>query len=111
MQARLTGSDSMAYPLPFPSEHSVTSVVLLAFLPAFATYVVWAIAYRLYLDPLAKYPGPRLAALTKWWRAYKDCVEGWSFVHGVEKLHGIHGDVVRIGPNEVWPEYYYKVAS
>jgi hypothetical protein len=86
----------------FPSsEHPTLSIAFVVLIPALISYTLWTAVYRLYLSPLSKYPGPRLAALTKWWRTYKDCAEGWSFVHGVGKLHDIYGDVVRISPTEV----------
>ena len=91
----------MALVLQFSSERSTAAVLFLAIIPTLVLYILWTVVYRLYLDPLAKYPGPRLAALTKWWKTYKDCVEGWSAPQGLEKLHEVYGDVVRIGPGEV----------
>ena len=92
-----TWSDSvdMASFLPFASRRATASVLFLSLVPAFIVYVIWIVLYRLYLDPLAKYPGPRLAALTKRWRIYKDCVQKQSFLHEVEKLHNIYGKLFR----------------
>nr|BAL05149.1 cytochrome P450 [Phanerodontia chrysosporium] len=49
--------------------------------------------------PLAKYPGPLPAKLSKWWMVWKerDCKQHFY----LEDLHKRYGDVVRIGPNEL----------
>ncbi|KAI1329906.1 cytochrome P450 [Xylariaceae sp. FL0255] len=57
-----------------------------------SAYYFARIVYNLYFHPLSKYPGPRLAASTNLWWAYKR----YANTHG----DGL-GDVVRIAPNEV----------
>jgi hypothetical protein len=55
--------------------------------------------YRLYLHPLAKYPGPLIARLTDWYNVYH-CFKGdrhIDFVH----LHQRYGKFVRYGPNRL----------
>jgi hypothetical protein len=66
------------------------------------TPIVVFIIHRLYLHPLAKYPGPKLAALTRWYSAWFDVVEGGALLEHTNALHEIYGDVIRIGPNEVF---------
>lgn len=56
--------------------------------------------YRLTLHPLAGIPGPRLAAVSNIWYARR-IASGRLARLGVE-LHAKYGDVVRVGPNEVW---------
>lgn len=41
--------------------------------------------------PLSSFPGPRIAAITTWYKAYIDCVAKTSFVHTLERLHEQHG--------------------
>ncbi|EIM81015.1 cytochrome P450 [Stereum hirsutum FP-91666 SS1] len=55
--------------------------------------------YRLFLSPIRNFPGPTLAALSKFWYIYHSAGGGMPKV--VSKLHDKYGDVVRIGPNEL----------
>jgi hypothetical protein len=70
----------------------------------FATNLLWLTAgvlvtlwlgalavYRLYLSPLAKFPGPKLAALTGWYEAYYDCIKEGSFWIQIEQFHKQYG--------------------
>ncbi|KAI0888437.1 cytochrome P450 [Annulohypoxylon maeteangense] len=55
--------------------------------------------YRLFLHPLAKIPGPRLAAITSLWYVYQ--VKQGRMAALSKNLHKKYGPVVRISPNEV----------
>ncbi|TFK34044.1 cytochrome P450 [Crucibulum laeve] len=59
------------------------------------------IAYRLSpWHPLSQYPGPKLAAITKWWMIYFILFRGGR--HRIlQELHSKYGDSVRVGPNEL----------
>ncbi|KAI2628740.1 cytochrome P450 [Hypoxylon sp. NC1633] len=57
------------------------------------------IIYRLYLHPLAKVPGPRLAAITSLWYVYH--VKKSRMLVFNRELHKKYGPAVRITPNEV----------
>ncbi|KAI1866811.1 uncharacterized protein JN550_007358 [Neoarthrinium moseri] len=62
-------------------------------------YLLGRCIYILYLHPLAKFPGPKLAALSDAWWA-------WMFTSGrgaqiMLDVHRKYGDVVRIAPNEL----------
>ncbi|KAJ3551693.1 hypothetical protein NM688_g4557 [Phlebia brevispora] len=58
------------------------------------------IAYRLSpFHPLAKFPGPLIARITKFWMSYITTRgDGHEYLRG---LHARYGDAVRIGPNEL----------
>ncbi|KAK2132270.1 cytochrome P450 [Fusarium oxysporum II5] len=68
------------------------------------------VTYRLYLSPLRKFPGPWLAATSNAWEVYHSLKnDRFRVIHG---LHEKHGNVVRIGPNQVSvasPEAFHHV--
>ncbi|KAK1856543.1 cytochrome p450 [Colletotrichum chrysophilum] len=64
-------------------------------------YWVCLAIYRLYLSPLAKVPGPKIAALTSWYAAYHDIWRGGQYVWVVEEMHRQYGPVVRTMPDVV----------
>lgn len=55
--------------------------------------------YRLYLHPLARIPGPRLAAITSLW--YVNQTRKGRMLVVYRDLHKKYGPAVRISPNEV----------
>ncbi|KAF8972735.1 cytochrome P450 [Flammula alnicola] len=56
---------------------------------------------RLYRHPLSKYPGPPLAALTLWYKAYYDIIKDGGWAEHLEQLHSRYGSIIRIAPNEL----------
>ncbi|KAF9258788.1 cytochrome P450 [Marasmius fiardii PR-910] len=63
--------------------------------------VVATVLYRILFHPLQKFPGPWLAAITEYYRAYYEvfCDGGW--VDHLEVLHKQYGPAVRVCPNEL----------
>jgi hypothetical protein len=47
--------------------------------------------YRLYLSPLAKFPGPKLAALTYWVEVYHDVFRRGQYTFEIVKMHQRYG--------------------
>ncbi|KAF2825907.1 hypothetical protein CC86DRAFT_407152 [Ophiobolus disseminans] len=56
--------------------------------------------YRLFVHPLRAIPGPTLAKATKFWHSIK--LSDPQNQKLLETLHEQYGDIVRIGPNEVF---------
>ncbi|KAG7417485.1 Averantin hydroxylase [Fusarium oxysporum f. sp. rapae] len=68
------------------------------------------VTYRLYLSPLRKFPGPWLAATSNAWEVYHSLKN--DRFRAIHELHEKHGNVVRIGPNQVSvasPEVFHYV--
>ncbi|KAI9701472.1 MAG: hypothetical protein M1836_001527 [Candelina mexicana] len=71
-------------------------------------YRILVIIYRLLLSPLAKFPGPKLAAATSWYEAFFD-LRSKNFPDVVSDLHDKYGPIVRVNPTELSirdAEYY-----
>ena len=88
-----------------------------------ASLALWVIGrwfYNIYFHPLARYPGPKLAAMSYWWQVYVEVIKKQSLSLKLQELHLVYGkhrhpdiplqwsdshesegDVVRIGPNDV----------
>ena len=69
---------------------SLTSVQALSL--AVPASILGVIVYRLYFHPLAKVPGPKLAAITWLYQTYYSFVGGSRFYLEIEKLHQIYGN-------------------
>lgn len=67
----------------------VTTVSLV--LVAGVSYCICLAVYRLFLSPLAKFPGPSLAALTLWYEFYYDVVKRGKYIWEIEKMHQQYG--------------------
>jgi hypothetical protein len=54
-------------------------------------YLAYGITWRLLWSPLAKFPGPRLAALTLWYEFYYDVIKNGRYMWEIEKMHAKYG--------------------
>ena len=54
-------------------------------------YTLYGLIYRLYFSPLAKFPGPKLAAATRWYEFYYDVVQRNRFSWQIQKMHDQYG--------------------
>ncbi|KAL4922403.1 cytochrome P450 [Aspergillus aurantiobrunneus] len=80
----------------------------------FFVYILGLVIYRLWLSPLARFPGPKLAAATLWYETYHDVFRWGQYTFEIAKMHEIYGPIVRISPHELHisdPEYYEVLYS
>ncbi|EPE31784.1 Cytochrome P450 [Glarea lozoyensis ATCC 20868] len=97
-----TTSQSANIIFSFIENLEITPLNLLVYIPIlYLLYIVLLVSYRLYLSPLAKFPGPKIAAATLWTEFYYDAVLGGQFQFKVKEWHEIYGPVVRINPFEI----------
>ena len=54
-------------------------------------YMIYGAIWRLFWSPLAKFPGPPLAALTLWYEFYYDVVKKGRYMWEIEKMHEKYG--------------------
>lgn len=55
--------------------------------------------YRLYLHPLARFPGPKLAAVTRWYEAYYDVILDGQYTFKIAELHRKYGKAPNQNPH------------
>ncbi|KAJ9613905.1 hypothetical protein H2200_002041 [Cladophialophora chaetospira] len=94
-----------------PESATRASIPLLC-LALWTCYSIGKVIYRLYLSPVAHFPGPRLAAVTYWYEFYYDVVLGGQYTFHIIELHKKYGPVVRINPRELHfypPEFYEEI--
>ena len=77
------------------------ATALAAGFAAWLLYAVNAAIYNLFFHPLSRFPGPRAAAVSIYWKAFVECILQKSFCHVVEQLHATYGALVP------YPSYPY----
>lgn len=58
---------------------------------ALVLYGLWLFCYRAFLSPLAKVPGPRLAAFSRGYEMYYDLWQKARFPWKIQDLHARYG--------------------
>ena len=97
----------MAGPVIFTVSSIAVKLLLLTVCSALAIII-----HRLYLHPLARLPGPKLAAISNVWYAYH--ARNGRMLSLGKTLHNTYGPVVRVGHNEIWldsKEAFSKIYS
>ncbi|KAK3351394.1 cytochrome P450 [Neurospora tetraspora] len=89
--------------------------LLADFLPSVTWWhvaVAVTVYYRLTLHPLAKFPGPKLAAITRLYEGYYDVIQEGQYTFKIGELHKQYGPIIRISPYELHindPSYFEKL--
>jgi hypothetical protein len=68
--------------------------------------VLLYVIYQCFFSPLAKYPGPFWAKVTKLYRAYLS-LRGHAHRDFIA-LHKKYGNIVRVAPNELYFAFLYS---
>ncbi|KAE8153060.1 cytochrome P450 [Aspergillus avenaceus] len=90
-------------------DHTLLWVYSLSIGVILSLFITAIVIYRLFLSPLSKFPGPRLAAATRLYEAYFQLVKGGRFTWHINELHEQYGPIVRITPWEIHikdPNFY-----
>ena len=74
-----------------PGEVSLAHMYFALPLIALCTYALFLVSYRLYLSPVAKFPGPTLAAISRWYEFYYEVVLRGQFTFHLSELHKKYG--------------------
>ncbi|GAW23198.1 hypothetical protein ANO14919_127490 [Xylariales sp. No.14919] len=64
-------------------------------------YLAGVVFYRLTFHPLARFPGPKLAAITRWYEGYYDFILDGQYTFKINDLHKEYGPIIRISPYEL----------
>lgn len=77
------------YVLPFSNGKIIAGIAASAVVYAFSLAV-----YRLFFSPIAGFPGPKLAALTKLYEFYYDYFGNGTYIFQIEKMHKKYGQLI-----------------
>jgi hypothetical protein len=70
-----------------------SAALLFTAIAGVVAYIAFNAIYNVYFHPLAKFPGPPIARVTIYWKAYVECIAARSFCHVLVELHERYGEV------------------
>lgn len=68
------------------------SMVLWTIAIFLTTYIATRVIWFLYFNPLANFPGPKLAAITRWYEFYYDVILDGKYIFKIKELHERYGE-------------------
>ncbi|KAK5626525.1 hypothetical protein RRF57_002240 [Xylaria bambusicola] len=71
-------------------------------------YYLTIVFYRLFFHPLAHFPGPRLAAISRWYEAHYDVLLGGQYTAKIAELHKKYG---RLSNNTMSSHQVFTVST
>lgn len=77
--------------MPLKPDEITLLPIVASSLAALFTYLVGLAIFRVYFSPLAKFPGPKLAAITYWYEFYYDWWLNGQYIFKIERLHRKYG--------------------
>lgn len=89
----MASSHSWRFQQPVLQEASKSSLVL-SLVMVCSIGIVSCCFYNLYLHPLRKIPGPKLAAMSSWPDFYHDVVKDGSYLFKIREMHEAYGMLV-----------------
>jgi len=78
-----------------------TSTLLATTVAGNILYCLTLVIYRLCFHPLARYPGPKLAAISWWYEFYYDGILYGKYTFKIQELHKKYGPIIRVTPDEL----------
>ncbi len=64
---------------------------LLLFAAGYTVFVIGTVVYRLFFHPLARFPGPKRAAISYLYEGWFDIVQGGGYTRQIANLHEKYG--------------------
>ncbi|OAA38537.1 Cytochrome P450 [Metarhizium rileyi] len=75
-------------------------------------YVMLLVIYRLWLSPVAGFPGSIWPKITFWYEFYYEWIRPGQYHRKIHEMHQKYGPIIRVSPNEIHisdPPFYHEL--